>query len=170
MALLGALAGGAKESDVAHRIYRSPRLFRAVDCEVAVPFEATEAALERLRALVNDHAARRPSAYYLNLPTNVRFIAGSSQGLLSPAFGRRSTYIDVSSYQRFAGYEHLFADFERSLSELGGRPHWGKVMVTNPLVNYPAANVSAFRDARRELDPERKFVSQFLRERAEELI
>jgi FAD/FMN-containing dehydrogenase len=169
MGLLASLAGGAPESDLAYRIYRSTRLFRAVDCEVAVPLECTRAALERLDACVSEHAGRRSGAYHLNLPTNVRFIAGSHQGLLNPAFGRRSTYVDISTYQRFSGHAALFGDFERALAELGGRSHWGKLMVTNPLARYPVENVSAFREARRELDPDEKFVSPFLRERLPEL-
>jgi len=169
MSLLAKLAGGPPESDVAYRIYRTARLFRAIDCEVAVPFESAREAIERLKRCVEAHAKRSDRRYYLHCPVNVRFVAPSHQGLLNPAFGRRTCYVDVSTYPRFKGHEGLFEDFERELAELGGRPHWGKVFATNPLSRYPSDNVRQFREARRELDPGEKFVNPFLRERLPEL-
>jgi D-arabinono-1,4-lactone oxidase len=103
------------------------------------------------------------------LPVNVRFVGASKRGLLNPAGGRRTCYVDISTYQRYKNHEPFFSDFEGRLSFLGGRPHWGKVFTGQPLHNYPSENVTRFRDLRVKLDPDEKFSNTFLRDRLPEL-
>ncbi len=45
--------------------------------------------------------------------------------LLSPAHGRDSAFVAVHVFRGMA-YEPAFREVEAALSELGGRPHWGK--------------------------------------------
>jgi L-gulonolactone oxidase len=169
MNALSALSGAPEQNDVAWKIYRNVRLFKAIDCEMAIPFDSALEALDHLRRCVEIHANRTSRPYFLPLPVNIRFVRASKQGLLNPAADRRTCYLDISTYQRFKNHEAFFGDFEEGLSPLGGRPHWGKLFVGRPLHNYPSENVTRFRDVRAQLDPEQKFSNAFLRARLPEL-
>ena len=123
------------------------------EAEFAVPLDA---AGETLAAL-DELCARHPRV--LTLPIGLR--ASASDGLsLSPCFGRPTFWVTVFFRERDA-----FGDALRSVFETrGARLHWGKHVGLSPehlRRQYP--RWSAFRDARRALDPDGTFANAFTR-------
>ena len=142
-------------SDVAHRVFTSPRRVRFKEMEYAVPFEAGMAALGEVRRLVDSHDWR------ISFPVEVRSVRGDDVPL-SPATGRDSIYIAVHVNHR-TDHTAYFTAVEQVMREHDGRPHWGKLHTQGaddlaPL--YPELDaVSAWRD---KLDPDRSFGNDYL--------
>lgn len=137
---------------------RQIRLLQALtrhwrEAEFAVPLDA---AGETLAAL-DELCARHPRV--LTLPIGLR--ASGPDGLsLSPCFGRPTFWVTVFFRDRDG-----FGGALRSLFESrGARLHWGKHVELSPehlRRQYP--RWSAFRDARRALDPDGTFANAFTR-------
>lgn len=127
------------------------------ETEYAVPIEHTVRAIRATRELIERNN------YRANVPVEVRFVA-HDDSMLSPAYGRDVAYIGAYTYgQRFA--RDYFAAFERAMKELGGRPHWGKILTLKlgeARAMYPLYN--RFNQIRQELDPGNTFANQFIRE------
>ena len=61
-------------------------------------------------------------------------------------------------------YEPAFRDVEAALSELGGRPHWGKrsfLSAAELAPRYP--RWEEFQRIRRDLDPDGRFANEWIR-------
>ena len=89
------------------------------------------------------------------LPVEVRFVA-ADQSLLSPARGRNTCYIGVSTEPNA---NEVYSRVESILKEAGGRPHWGKhFSLTRKEVQamYPDS-YDKFCKIRRDLDPKGVF-------------
>ena len=84
--------------------------------EYGVPREHAVEAVRAARAALERHP--------VSFPIELRFSA-ADDALLSPAHGRDSAFVAVHVFRGMA-YEPAFREVEAALSELGGRPHWGK--------------------------------------------
>ncbi len=94
-------------------------------------------------------------------PLELRFVA-ADQAWLSPNYKRDSVVISVSGKPGTDYWPYLKMCDQR-LSELGGRPHWGKLhfMTAQRLISQ-FEKYEAFRTLRRKLDPAGMFLNDHL--------
>ena len=150
------LAGSSERVDASYRIFSSPRLVRFTESEYAIP---RAHAVEAVRAI---HAAIEHFGLDVPFPLEVRF-AAPDDAYLSPAHGRDTCYIAAHMFQGME-WRPYFRTFRAIMSELGGRPHWGKrhfesEETLTPL--YPGW--SAFAEVRNRLDPGGVFDNAYTR-------
>jgi FAD-linked oxidoreductase len=144
-------------TDIAHRVFTSPRRVRFVEMEYALPREAVTTALRELRTLVDASGLR------VGFPVEVR-TAPADDIPLSPASGRDTAYVAV---HMFRGVPHraYFSAAERIMTAHGGRPHWGKLHTRGAddlAALYPRyGEFVALRDV---LDPGRVFTNDHVRQ------
>ncbi len=149
------MAAQRERVDWSHRIFASERLVRFEEMEYAVPREQAAAAVRAAREILERHP--------VSFPIELRFSAGDD-ALLSPAHGRASAFVAVHLF-RGIEYEPAFREVEAALSELGGRPHWGKrsfLTAAELAPRYPRWD--AFQAARAELDPGGRFANAWVRD------
>jgi FAD/FMN-containing dehydrogenase len=130
---------------------------RFVESEYALPAAAGPAAFRELREWVR---RRHPEVRW---PVEYRTLAADDLWL-SPAHGRASVTISV---HQGAGlpFEAFFADAEAVFWNHGGRPHWGKwhrCDARRLAALYP--RWEDFHAARREFDPQRRFLNRYLKD------
>jgi L-gulonolactone oxidase len=150
-----AVASQRERIDWSHAIFASERLVRFEEMEYSVPREQAVPAVRAARAALERHA--------VSFPVELRFTA-ADDALLSPAHGRGSAFVAVHVFRGMA-YEPAFREVEAALSELGGRPHWGKrsfLSAAELAPRYPRWDV--FQAAREELDPGGRFASAWVRD------
>jgi FAD-linked oxidoreductase len=143
-------------SDVAHRVFVSPRRVVFREMEYAVPREAGLAALAEVRRLVD------ASDWRISFPVEIR-VAPADDVPLSTAYGRDSFYLAFHTH-RDADHMPYFMAVERVMRDHGGRPHWGKVhtrIVDDLAPLYP--RFDDFLALRDRLDPDRVFGNAHLR-------
>lgn len=143
-------------TDIAYKVYTSPRKVRFIEMEYAVPREAAVEVLRELKALVER------SDWRISFPVEVR-TAPADDLWLSTASGRDSVYIAVHLYKGSAeqGY---FTAVEQLMTAHQGRPHWGKLHTRD--AEYLASVYPHFADftaLRDRVDPERRFANDYLR-------
>lgn len=154
--LASRLLGPRTYTDVAHRVFTSPRRVVFREMEYAVPRAAGAAALREARR------ALEASDLAISFPVEVRS-APADDVPLSTASGRDSVYLAFHTHHR-ADHARYFALMEAVMREHDGRPHWGKLHTRTaddlaPL--YPRfAEFLALRD---RLDPDRVFANPYLR-------
>ena len=156
---LNALSAGAlgerRYSDVAHRVFVSPRSVRFREMEYAVPREAGIAALTEARALIERRGWR------VGFPVEVRSCPADDVPL-SPGHDRETVWL---AFHTNAATDHTdyFAGVEEILLAHGGRPHWGKLHTRAAADLAPAydrwRDFAAMRD---RLDPDRLFANPYL--------
>ncbi|MFG2880324.1 D-arabinono-1,4-lactone oxidase [Streptomyces sp. NPDC048337] len=143
-------------TDIPYKVFTSPRRVRFVEMEYALPRERVVGALRELRAMVDRSRLR------ISFPVEVR-TAPADDIALSTASGRETAYVAVHMYKG-TPYQAYFTAAERIFTELGGRPHWGKVHTRDAeyfAQVYPRfAEFTALRD---RLDPDRVFGNDYLR-------
>ncbi|MEU6489633.1 D-arabinono-1,4-lactone oxidase [Streptomyces sp. NPDC046984] len=143
-------------TDIAYRVFTSPRRVRFVEMEYAVPREALPQTLRELKAMVDRSTLR------VSFPVEVR-TAPADDITLSTASGRDSAYIAVHMF-RGTPYRSYFTAAEQIFTAHGGRPHWGKVHTLDAdyfAEVYPRfGEFTALRD---RLDPDRRFGNDYLR-------
>ncbi|HEY3956010.1 MAG TPA: D-arabinono-1,4-lactone oxidase [Streptosporangiaceae bacterium] len=143
--------------DASHRVYTSPRRVRFKEQEYAVGREQLPAALAGLRELF------RTRDWRISFPIEVR-VSPADDLWLSTAHGRSSGYIACHVFHA-SPHEPYFRDVEAMLTELGGRPHWGKLHTRDAAylsAVYPKfADFAALRD---KLDPGRRFANAYTRQ------
>ncbi|MFE6547517.1 D-arabinono-1,4-lactone oxidase [Streptomyces sp. NPDC057746] len=143
-------------TDIAYRVFTSPRRVRFVEMEYAVPREALPQTLRELKAMVDRSTLR------VSFPVEVR-TAPADDITLSTASGRDSAYIAVHMF-RGTPYRSYFTAAEQIFTAHGGRPHWGKVHTRDAdyfAEVYPRfGEFTALRD---RLDPDRRFGNDYLR-------
>lgn len=143
-------------TDIAYKVFTSPRRVRFVEMEYAVPREAAVGAIRELKAMVESSGLR------ISFPVEVR-IAPADDITLSTASGRDSAYIAVHMY-RGSRYQEYFTAAEKIMTAHQGRPHWGKVHTRDAEYFsgvYPRfGEFTALRD---RLDPQRLFGNDYLR-------
>ncbi|MGC1209883.1 MAG: D-arabinono-1,4-lactone oxidase [Micromonospora sp.] len=137
------------------RVFCTPRRVRFVEMEYALPRAVLPTALDALRRIVDG------LPFKVLFPVEVRFTAADDIWL-SHGYGRDSAYLAIHQYVG-APFEPYFRAFEEVATELGGRPHWGKLHwreATDLAPAYPK-----FRDflaVRDRLDPDRLFANDYL--------
>jgi FAD-linked oxidoreductase len=142
-------------TDVAPRVFVSPRTVRFHETEYAVPRDVLPDLFREMRK-VPDQLGERVS-----FPIEVR-TAPADDIPLSTASGRESAYVAVHQYRR-TPYDRYFAAAEKLLAEAGGRPHWGKLHhlgAEDLRARYP--RFDDFLAVRRSVDPEGLFRNAYL--------
>ncbi|MBB5122150.1 FAD-linked oxidoreductase [Streptomyces eurocidicus] len=143
-------------TDVAYKVFTSPRRVRFVEMEYALPRETALAALAELKAMIERSRLR------IGFPVEVR-IAPADDIPLSTGQGRETAYLAVHMY-RGAPYRAYFAAAERIMTAHGGRPHWGKLHGRD--AEYLAGvypRFGEFMAVRDRVDPGRVFGNEYLR-------
>ncbi|MEW1859166.1 D-arabinono-1,4-lactone oxidase [Streptomyces sp. NPDC088194] len=143
-------------TDIAYKVFTSPRRVRFVEMEYAVPREAAVQVLRELKATVERSDLR------ISFPVEVR-VAPADDIALSTASGRDSAYVAVHMY-RGSRYQEYFTAVERIMTAAEGRPHWGKMHTRD--AEYLRAAYPRFEEftaLRDRLDPERLFGNDYLR-------
>jgi L-gulonolactone oxidase len=116
--LVTRLAGSSTRVDRSAEIFASPRLVRFTEMEYALPRERTPEAVRGVMELIERERFAVP------FPIEVRTVA-PDDAFLSTAHGRDSGFVAVHMYEGME-WRPYFEAVEALLSELGGRPHWGK--------------------------------------------
>jgi FAD-linked oxidoreductase len=143
-------------SDVAHRVFTSPRTVVFREMEYAVPREAGLAALREARAALDASDLR------ITFPVEIR-VTPSDDIPLSTSTGRDSLYLAFHTH-RDADHREYFALMEPILRAHDGRPHWGKVHTRTAADLAPAyPRFEEFLALRDRLDPDRVFANPYLR-------
>jgi len=124
--------------------------------EYALPVENAAEALKSLRRIFEE------ADISIALPVEVRFVAAENS-LLSPARGRNVCYIGVSTQPN--AYE-VYSRIEPILTDLGGRPHWGKhfSLKRSELEAMYPDSFDKFRQIRKQLDPKGVFSNTLIRQ------
>lgn len=157
---LSRVAGRAQSerrySDLAHRVFVTPRRVRFREMEYAVPREVGLDVLRECRRIID------ASDWRVAFPVEVR-TARADDIPLSTAYGRDTVYL---AFHVPAGTDHraYFGGLEPILREAGGRPHWGKVHTCTAADLAPAYDrFGDFLALRERLDPDRVFANDHLR-------
>jgi FAD/FMN-containing dehydrogenase len=146
-----------RRTDRCYRIYPMVYDPNFHELEYFVPLERGPEALSAMRELM---LASLPDSIY---PLEVRTV-GSDDAYLSPNYKTATTVISVSGKPGTDYWDYL-RSVDRLLSEFSARVHWGKLHFLTPErlhALYPEAD--AFIKARRELDPEGRFLNEHLAE------
>ncbi|WP_460798746.1 D-arabinono-1,4-lactone oxidase, partial [Nocardioides pacificus] len=106
-------------SDVAHRVFTSPRDVVFREMEYAVPRAAGLEALREARRVIE------ASGWRISFPVEIRSARGDDVPL-STAHERDSVYLAFHTH-RDADHAAYFTGVEQVMVAHGGRPHWGKV-------------------------------------------
>lgn len=142
--------------DEGWKLLSNDRPIRFNEMEFHLPLETQMQALREIMEAIETH---RPDVFF---PVEVRVIE-ADDAWLSPFFGRLSGSIAVHAWYK-DDYQFLYELIEPILRRHGGRPHWGKLN-TLKAADF-AALYPRWRDAmavRRELDPEGRFLNDYLR-------
>jgi FAD/FMN-containing dehydrogenase len=143
-------------SDVAHRVFTSPRGVVFREMEYAVPREAGLEALREARAAIDASDLR------ITFPVEIRTTPADDIPL-STSSGRDSLYLAFHTH-RDVDHRRYFAILEPILRAHGGRPHWGKVHTRTAEDLAPAyPRFEEFLALRDKLDPDRVFANPYLR-------
>ncbi|MBO0887403.1 MAG: hypothetical protein J2O38_08380, partial [Acidimicrobiales bacterium] len=137
------------------RVFSSPRWVRFAEMEYSVPRAAAPAVIKSVRAVIDAQGLR------VSFPVEVRFSAGDDIAL-SPAYGGPRCFVAVHMY-RGLDYGRYFREVEAITSDVGGRPHWGKLHSQTAATLAPRyPEWERFRAVRRRLDPEGRFANAYL--------
>lgn len=142
-------------ADYSHRVFPSPRDVRFNEMEYAVPVERGVECLRELRAFIEGRKIR------VHFPIEFRAVAADDIWL-SPFYQRASAVISVHMYVGMP-YKTYFDGCEAIFRNHHGRPHWGKMhsLTARELRDmYPMWD--RFHAVRRQLDPNRVFMSEYL--------
>ncbi|TGN65573.1 FAD-binding protein [Nocardioides eburneiflavus] len=143
-------------SDLAHRVFVTPRRVRFREMEYTVPREVGIDVLRECRRVID------ASDWRVAFPVEVR-TARADDIPLSTSYGRDSLYL---AFHVPAGTDHraYFGGLEPILRDAGGRPHWGKVHTRTAADLAPAYDrFDDFLALRDRLDPDRVFANDHLR-------
>jgi FAD-linked oxidoreductase len=146
-------------SDVAHRVFTSPRRVVFREMEYAVPRAAGLDALREARRVVD------ASDWRISFPVEIR-VAPADDVAMSTAYDRDSFYLAFHTHHRsdWATHAAYLAAMEAIMRDHDGRPHWGKLhtrTATDLARAYP--RFGEFVALRDRLDPHRVFANDYLR-------
>jgi len=150
-------SGDVHKVGPAYRIFPSTRNVRFEEMEYELPREAGLPALKEVIAWIRK--GRRPVAF----PFEFRWAAGDDLWI-SPFNTGPGASISMHQYAKMP-WRKVFAAAEPIFRSHGGRPHWGKRhFLTRDEVDrlYPMAE--RYRQVRRRVDPEGKFLNPHLAE------
>jgi FAD-linked oxidoreductase len=146
-------------SDVAHRVFTSPRRVVFREMEYAVPRAAGLDALREVRRVVDG------SDWRISFPVEIR-VAPADDVALSTAYDRDSFYLAFHTHHRSDWRTHTayLEAMEAVLRAHDGRPHWGKLHALTADDLAPAyPRFEEFLALRDRLDPDRVFANDYLR-------
>jgi L-gulono-1,4-lactone dehydrogenase len=146
-------------SDVAHRVFTSPRRVVFREMEYAVPRAAGLDALREARRVVD------ASDWRISFPVEIR-VAPADDVALSTAYDRDSFYLAFHTHHRsdWATHAAYVAAMEDVMCAYDGRPHWGKLHTRTAADLAPAyPRFGEFVALRDRLDPDRLFSNDYLR-------
>jgi L-gulonolactone oxidase len=150
------LAGQSRRTDRSDRVFTSPRLVRFTEMEYSLPRAHTPTALRRVLELIDERRLAVP------FPIEVRTVA-ADDALLSTAHGRDSGYIAVHMFEGME-WEPYFRAVGALLSDLDGRPHWGKRHFQTAATLRPRyPEWDRFQAIRARLDPQGRFQNDYTR-------
>jgi FAD/FMN-containing dehydrogenase len=146
-------------SDVAHRVFTSPRRVVFREMEYAVPRAAGLDALREARRAVER------SDWRISFPVELR-VAPADDVALSTTYDRDSFYLAFHTHHRSDWRTHsaYLETMEAIMRAHDGRPHWGKLhsrWVDDLASAYP--RFGEFLALRDRLDPDRLFTNDYLR-------
>lgn len=146
-------------SDVAHRVFTSPRRVVFREMEYAVPRAAGLDALREARLVVER------SRWRISFPVEIR-VAPADDVALSTAYDRDSFYLAFHTHHRSDWRTHAayLEAMEAIMRGHDGRPHWGKLHTGTAADLAPAyPRFEDFLALRDRLDPDRLFANDYLR-------
>ena len=146
-------------SDVAHRVFTSPRRVVFREMEYAVPRAAGLEALREVRRVVEE------SDWRISFPVEIR-VAPADDVALSTAYDRDSFYLAFHTHHRsdWATHAAYLEAMEAVMVAHDGRPHWGKLHTRAVDDLAPAySRFGEFLALRDRLDPDRLFANDYLR-------
>lgn len=160
-------------ADAFHYVLNYPRLH---DMSFAVDAHLADEAWQYFVDKSFEYAGR--GKYPLSMMAHSRQVK-ASRSYLSPAVGRQTAYVEITSLYGTRGWEEFFRDVEQGFYDKfpGARPHWGKIFwgfdrikdtydrPTQAMVEgaQPAARyMSKFLEVRADLDPDRRFLTPWL--------
>jgi L-gulono-1,4-lactone dehydrogenase len=138
-------------------VFTTPRRVKFVEMEYGLPRAAIPTAFGELRKIIDRLDLK------VALPVEVRFTAGDDIWL-SHGHGRENGYIAI---HQFIGmpYEPYFRAFDAVCTDLGGRPHWGKLHYREAASLRPSyPRFDDFLAVRDKLDPHRVFANAYTRQ------
>lgn len=147
--------GSRTFTDLAYRVFTSPRRVRFCEMEYAVPRPVAVDAVRRLVAAVERSGLR------VAFPVELR-VAAADDIPLSTASGRDSAYVAVH-LPAGADTTAYFSLVGAIMDEVGGRPHWGKLHHLDAAAlarRYP--RFGEFLAVRRAVDPAGVFANRHL--------
>ena len=142
--------------DEGWKLLSNERPVRFNEIEYHFPLETQLDALREANAAIEEH---RADVFF---PIEVRVIE-ADDAWLSPFNGRVSGSVAVHAYYR-DDYRFFFDLIEPIFRRHGGRPHWGKLNTLQApdfAALYP--QWGAAMSVRRELDPEGRFLNDYLK-------
>jgi FAD-linked oxidoreductase len=146
-------------SDVAHRVFTTPRRVVFREMEYAVPRAAGLDALREARRVVD------ASDWRISFPVEIR-VAPADDVALSTAYDRDSFYLAFHTHHRSDWRMHAayMEAMEAVMGAHDGRPHWGKLH-TRTAADLASAypRFEEFCALRDRLDPDRLFANDHLR-------
>ena len=136
--------------------YASERNVRFNEMEYHLPRENMVKAFTEIKNVVEKNF---PEVFF---PFEIRYIQGDDIWL-SPFYGRETCSIAVHRFFE-EDYKPLYAAVEPILKKYEGRPHWGKINTMNTQqFKQHYAKWDDFNEVRRQLDPQGKFLNQYLK-------
>jgi FAD-linked oxidoreductase len=147
---------GRKYVDRSDKVFTSPRRFKFLEMEYALPREAAVSALREVRRMIE------VSGLKIGVPIEVR-TAPADDLWLSTAHGRDTAYLAFHISEGVNPAEY-FENAEAIMVAYDGRPHWGKLHTRDS--EYFASTYPRFADflaVRDKADPERVFGNEYTR-------
>jgi L-gulonolactone oxidase len=148
--LVTRLAGRSERVERSASIFASPRLVRFTEMEYALPRERIPEAVRRVMEMIERRGLAVP------FPIEVRTVA-PDDAFLSTANGRETGFVAVHMFKGME-WRPYFEFVEAIMSELDGRPHWGKRHFQTAATlrgRYP--DWDRFQAVRARLDPQGRF-------------
>ena len=130
--------------------------------EIAIPAEYIIPAAREVKELIDRHRTTK-DFYIFMWGVLFRFVKADTNNYLSPATGRDTVYISITSSRI---NEEFYREFQQRMLKYHGRPHWGKIN----FIDYTLAhtlygeNLDKFIAVRNKLDREGIFANNFVRQ------
>lgn len=150
------LSGSSVRIDRSYRVFASPRLVKFTESEYAFRREDCAEAVREVKRMIER------KRYDVPIPLEVRF-AAPDDAFLAPTYGRETCHFSAHMFEGME-WRPYFADFERIMDHLDGRPHWGKrhFQTASTLEQrYPRWN--DFQSVRKRFDPAGVFANDHVR-------